>query len=205
MIYYIADTHFCYEPVVNSRGFDSAAEMDEALIANWNSVVSDDDTVYFVGDVGYNGGFVPCRILERLQGHKHLIRGNHDTGYEDAPLLYRYFESVTDFWEIDDGGIHIILSHYPILYNKRGYMIHGHLHDSDQFFEILKEQPKMLNAGVDINGLKPVTLAQLIENNRTFYAGKPMEYPQRPRGEKGFLPAVPDFRPIPERPEEEKL
>ena len=202
MIYYIADTHFCYEPVVESRGFASVAEMDETLIANWNSVVSEEDTVYFVGDIGYNGGFVPCGILERLRGHKHLIRGNHDTCYEDAQLLYHYFESVTDFWELDDGGTHILLSHYPMLYNKHGYMIHGHLHNGGQFFEILKNLPEVLNAGVDVNGLKPVTLAQLVENNRKFYAGAPAEYSRRPRGKMGFLPAVPDFRPIPARPEE---
>ncbi|MBQ7801872.1 MAG: metallophosphoesterase [Oscillospiraceae bacterium] len=205
MIFYIADTHFCYEPVMASRGFSTAAEMDEALIANWNSVVGEADTVYFLGDIGYNGGHVPCHILERLRGHKHLIRGNHDTGYEDAPLLYRYFDSVTDFWELDDNGTHVLLSHYPMLYNKRGYMIHGHLHDSSQFFEILKTLPKVLNAGVDLNGLKPVTLEQLIENNQKFYAGKPVEYPYRPRCQRGFLPAVPDFRPIPERPREETL
>lgn len=203
MIYYIADTHFCYEPVTEGRGFSSAAEMDEALITNWNSVVTEEDTVYFVGDIGYNEGHVPCRILARLRGHKHLIRGNHDTGYENPQLLYRYFESVTDFWEIDDNDIHIILCHYPILYNKRGYMIHGHLHNSAQFFDILKALPKVLNAGVDVNGMMPVTLEQLIENNRSFYAGQPANFPQKPRGDRGFLPAVPDFRPIPERPKEE--
>ena len=67
-------------------------------------------------------------LLERLSGHKHLIRGNHDTGYEDAGRLYRWFETVTDFNEIDDGETHILLCHYPMLYHKRGYMIHGHLH-----------------------------------------------------------------------------
>ena len=35
--------------------------------------------------------------MSRLRGHKHLIRGNHDTGFENAGELYRYFETVTDF------------------------------------------------------------------------------------------------------------
>lgn len=200
MIFYVADTHFSYEPLVESRGFDSAARMDEVLIENWNAAVSDEDTVYLVGDIGYNGGFVPCDILARLKGRKHLIRGNHDTCYEDAQLLYRYFESVTDFLEIEDGECHILLSHYPLLYNKLGYMIHGHLHNSDQFYDILKGLPRMLNAGVDLNGMKPVTLEELIRNNENFYANPPVKAPHRPRGQKGYLPGVPDFRPIPERP-----
>ena len=41
MIYYVADTHFSYEPLVASRGFGSAAQMNEALIENWNNTVTD--------------------------------------------------------------------------------------------------------------------------------------------------------------------
>ena len=201
MIFYAADTHFRYDPMAETRPFGSVEEMDEALIVRWNEVVGEEDTVYLVGDVGYNGGHVPCRILERLKGHKHLIRGNHDTGFEDAPLLYRYFESVTDFLEIDDGDQHIFLSHYPILFEKRnGYMIHGHLHRSGQFREILQQMPRMLNAGVDINDFRPVTLEQLIENNRIFYTVGEVD-PYRRRQGKGLLPGKADFRPIPAKPE----
>ena len=201
MIFYTADPHFGYEPTLVWRpGFSSVEEMDEALIAAWNAVVTDDDTVYLIGDVGWNDGHVPCRTLARLKGRKHLIRGNHDTGFVDAPLLYRYFESVTDFWELEDGDKHIILSHYPILYNKRGYMIHGHLHGSGQFQEVLKDFPKVLNAGVDLNGWAPVTLEQLIANNERFYA-TPVVQEYRPRQGKGLLPVIPDFHPVPLKPQ----
>lgn len=200
MIFYTADPHFGYQPTLVWRpGFSSVEEMDEALIAAWNAVVSDEDTVYLIGDIGWNDGHVPCRTLARLKGHKHLIRGNHDTGYADAPLLYRYFESVTDFWELEDGEHHIILSHYPMLYNKRGYMIHGHLHSSGVFHDVLKDFPRVLNAGVDVNGLAPVTLRQLIANNERFYAA-PVQLAHHPRRGKGLLPVTPDFHPLPVRP-----
>ena len=200
MIFYTADLHFGYEPTLVWRPeFSSVEEMDEALITAWNAVVSDEDTVYLIGDIGWNDGHVPCRTLARLKGRKHLIRGNHDTGYADAPLLYRYFESVADFWELEDGEHHIILSHYPILYNKRGYMIHGHLHSSSVFHEVLAEFPKVLNAGVDVNNFAPVTLQQLIANNEQFYSAPVLE-DRRPRRGKGLLPVTPDFRPIPTRP-----
>lgn len=113
MIFYTADLHFLYEPLLSSRPFATVEEMDETLIRNWNKTVSPDDTVYLVGDIGYNEGQVPYQLLSRLTGHKHLIRGNHDTGYEDASSLYRYFETITDFNEIDDGETHILLCHYP--------------------------------------------------------------------------------------------
>lgn len=200
MIFYTADLHFGYLPLVEKRGFSSVEEMDESLIRAWNRVVGPEDTVYLLGDIGWNEGHVPCRTLARLNGRKHLVRGNHDTGYVDAPLLYRYFESVTDFLEIDDGGEHLFLSHYPMLYSKpKGYMIHGHLHNSPQFHDILAQMPRILNAGVDVNDLAPVTLAQLIANNERFYS-IPMEMTPYQRGGKGLLPGVPDFRPVPVKP-----
>ena len=77
MIFYTADPHFGYEPTLVWRpGFSTVEEMDEALIAAWNAVVSDEDTVYLIGDIGWNDGHVPGRTLARLKGRKHLIRGN---------------------------------------------------------------------------------------------------------------------------------
>ena len=206
MIFYTADLHFHYKPFLPGRPFASVEEMDEAIIRLWNETVTDRDTVYVVGDVGYNGGYVPGDALGRLQGRKHLIRGNHDTGFENAPKLFDYFETVTDFNEIDDGETHILLCHYPILYRKRGYMIHGHLHQTrGPEYDILRQMPRMLNAGVDVNFYRPVTLAQLVENNRAFYSGEndaliPPPPPRRREGE-GLLPGKPDFRPLPTRPD----
>lgn len=206
MIFYTADLHFHYKPFLPGRPFASVEEMDEAIIRLWNETVTDEDTIYVVGDVGYNGGYVPGDALGRLQGRKHLIRGNHDTGFENAPKLFDYFETVTDFNEIDDGETHILLCHYPILYRKRGYMIHGHLHQTrGPEYDILRQMPRMLNAGVDVNFYRPVTLAQLVENNRAFYSGEndaliPPPPPRRREGE-GLLPGKPDFRPLPTRPD----
>lgn len=73
MIFYTADLHFLYEPLLSSRPFATVEEMDETLIRNWNETVSPEDTVYLVGDIGYNEGQVPHALLSRLTGHKHLI------------------------------------------------------------------------------------------------------------------------------------
>ena len=53
-----ADLHFLYEPLLSSRPFATVEEMDETLIRNWNETVSPEDTVYLVGDLGYNEGQV---------------------------------------------------------------------------------------------------------------------------------------------------
>ena len=189
MIFYTADLHFHYEPFLPSRPFDTVEDMDRQLIDRWNEAVSEDDTVYVVGDVGYNRGLVPGDALSRLRGHKHLIRGNHDTGFENAGELYRYFETVTDFNEIDDGDTHIILCHYPILYRKRGYMVHGHLHQTrGPEYDILRRLPRMLNAGVDVNFYRPVTLSHETTSACFFSDSVPVSAPGRLRQKAGLRP-----------------
>lgn len=52
MIYFISDTHFEYENVIKycKRLFSDIRKINETLISNWNSIVSDDDIIYHLGD-----------------------------------------------------------------------------------------------------------------------------------------------------------
>lgn len=52
--------------------------MNAALIKNWNTSVSDEDTVYVLGDAFWDKESSCIEIMEQLHGHKHLIQGNHD-------------------------------------------------------------------------------------------------------------------------------
>ena len=63
MIYYTADLHFHYALLLPSRPFATVEEMDEALVKNWNDTVGPEDTVYLVGDIGWNGGRGPGELL----------------------------------------------------------------------------------------------------------------------------------------------
>lgn len=204
MIYYTADLHFGYAPILSERPFSTIREMDEALIRNWNETVSPTDTVYIVGDFSYNDAQVPAQYFTRLHGRKHLIRGNHDTPLNHAEELFRYCESVVDFWELDDGDSHILLSHYPMVYERGGYMIHGHCHAHRGLaYELLRQLPRVLNCGVDVNYFRPVTLPQLIENNARFYGPDSAQYfpvyTTIARDDTGRLPRKPDFHPLPQR------
>lgn len=84
MIYFTADTHFGHGNVIQygHRPFQTAKEMDEALIQNWNRKVSSTDDIYILGDFTLKGPQQANALLKRLQGHKYLIRENHD-GYVD--------------------------------------------------------------------------------------------------------------------------
>ena len=80
MIFYIADMHFGHENVLrfDNRPFQETAPMDDMLIQNWNARVTDDDTVYVLGDAFWKNEENSVNILQQLKGHKHLIQGNHD-------------------------------------------------------------------------------------------------------------------------------
>lgn len=175
MNYYIADTHFGHENVIRfcNRPFLSVKEMNEKLIENWNSKITNGDNVFILGDMFYRCDNVE-EVLAKLKGKKQLILGNHDTWVERKELK-KYFVSINKYNEITDGKHLIILSHYPMLSfrrenRKNTFMLHGHIHnDTDiDFFPLLKSRANVLNAGVEINNYMPVTLEELIENNKRF-------------------------------------
>ena len=177
-IFYTADLHLGHENVIKfcNRPFANAGEMNEALIKNWNEVVTDEDTVYILGDLAFRFAGSPKPILKKLKGKKHLIVGNHDVSWMKNVKLQEYFESVSPLLEIDDGDTHVTLCHYPMLsWNRMKYgaiHIHGHIHnniDADGAFAILKNKDAY-NAGVDVNGFKPVTLDELKINKDKFYS-----------------------------------
>ena len=73
MYYFIADTHFGHENILQlcQRPFESIDAMNEALIAAWNSRVTGNDTVFILGDLFYRCAD-PEPILQRLKGRKRL-------------------------------------------------------------------------------------------------------------------------------------
>lgn len=128
-IYLIADPHFGDDRIrkYENRPFSSAQEMDDALIANWNAVVDDTDTVYVLGDFGADG--CEAEVLAQLKGRKLLVKGNHDT---KSNRQYRSFgfDEVYDYPIIVDGFW--ILSHDALYVNTNmPYAnLFGHVHNS---------------------------------------------------------------------------
>jgi hypothetical protein len=78
--WYTSDHHFGHKNIIahNSRPFASVEEMDEALIARWNSVVGPDDVVYHLGDFSFGP---QAYYLPRLNGEKHLVQVTMTRGF----------------------------------------------------------------------------------------------------------------------------
>ena len=189
MDYFIADTHFGHQNIIRfcDRPFPDAETMDRALIANWNERVNDDDRVYILGDLLYRC-LDPIGILSQLKGRKHLLVGNHDHSWLNAPGARDFFASIADYAQVNDGAHVLIMSHYPMLsyyheHRSNVFMIHGHIHNDTgiDYWPALVERERVLNAGADINGFRPVTFVELVANNRKFKQEHALDQP-RPYG-----------------------
>ena len=179
MIYYIADMHFGHTNVLrfDNRPFSDTAQMDDTLLQNWNERVTSEDTVYVLGDAFWKNEENSIRIMERLQGHKHLIQGNHD---RVKGKLRPYWESIEQYAEVNDENRLVILSHYPILFYKNQHygavMLYGHVHNTREWKLVEKwknEQwamgipSRLINVGcmMDYMRYTPRTLTELLDAN----------------------------------------
>lgn len=175
MNYYISDMHIGHKNALkfDGRPFQSVEEMNETLIVNWNRKVTDEDDVWVLGDFCYRSEKDPALYLKQLKGKKHLIIGNHDKVTVNSSSALSYFESVERLQHIKDREYNVIVCHFPLAdwnaKHRGSYHIYGHIHNNkDEVYEFMKRQERALNAGCMINNYEPVTIEELIENNRRF-------------------------------------
>lgn len=78
--WFSADLHLRHGTLirVGERPFSTTEEMDEAIVANWNSVVKPKDQVYLLGDVCLGRPAEGKVLLDRLNGEIFLVKGNYD-------------------------------------------------------------------------------------------------------------------------------
>ncbi|MDM8535036.1 phosphoesterase [Clostridiaceae bacterium HSG29] len=153
MIYLISDSHFHHQKIIQytNRNFQSVEEMNEHMIERWNKTVSNKDTIYHLGDFAFGNKEQISEIVDRLNGRKILIKGNHCKKSSKW-----YMECGFDV-ALDSG---VILDEYYLLTHKPihnipypFYSIAGHTHDKilniDRHFnvsvELLKYKPILFN------------------------------------------------------------
>jgi calcineurin-like phosphoesterase family protein len=127
IVRFIADLHLSHENMAKRRGFSTIEEHDEHIIAKWNSVVNKRDVTYILGDITMEKS-APYPLLDRLNGIKHIVLGNHDRR-QDTKKLFDYAESICGM--INYKGV--FLTHCPMHSDELNYgiskNIHGHIHD----------------------------------------------------------------------------
>lgn len=184
--WFTSDLHFGHARLLEldpARGeaFGNVDAMNMKLIANWNAVVSPEDTVFVLGDVSMHGKNL--HYLDYLVGEKVLVNGNHDSswsgaknGWKHQATYLEHFDVVTDFVHTtlpprkkNAPRLPVVLSHFPYdgdhtdgdrfeqyrLRDEGTVLIHGHVH---KLFRERKSKRGtwMVNVGVDVWNWTPV-------------------------------------------------
>ena len=175
-IFYTSDLHLNHvkigEPGYEPRRFETFGGlegMNDALISNWNAIVSQEDTVRVVGDLamGLHENIPP--VVQRLNGKVELISGNHD--FRPKSKRNMLSKLVAEFVRekvVDLPGIGpVLLKHTPSEEKaiEYGIQICGHVHHwwTERFVESNGKFGIMVNVGVDVRNWKPVPEEKLIE------------------------------------------
>lgn len=131
--------------------------MNEEMIQRHNARVSPGDEVFMLGDFALK--MQPNdvnHVISRLNGHKHLIVGNHDT---KNVKKYRGFASVQPYLEKRIDGIKVCMMHFPILaWNRKHYgsfHLHGHSHGKQNYPGNPYLLGRAMDVGVDTNQFRP--------------------------------------------------
>lgn len=173
MIYFTSDFHFCHNRdfIYERRGFSSIEEHDKTIIDNFNSIVTDEDILYILGDVFLDDNEKGMECLQSLKGEKHVILGNHDTNAKIELLKQAtIIEGYANVFEYKK--YHFYLSHYPSITSnyddgdhlrQRVINLSGHTHFKDKFYD---DNPYVYNVAVDAHECKPVSIEEILQDIR---------------------------------------
>lgn len=154
-VFFISDLHLGHENMAKKRGFSCADEMNEHIINSWNAVVCKRDMVFLPGDVTMEKKrYYP--LLDKLNGDKTVILGNHDRR-QDVTELLKYVNSVAGMMNYKSS---VILTHCPVhpseLEYRYKYNIHGHVHENSL------EDPRYINVSAEVVNYTPVEFSELM-------------------------------------------
>jgi len=176
---FYSDPHFGHAAIIEyeDRPFSSLDEMNDVLIAGYNDVVKENHTCLWLGDAFLMSYLLARDIMDRLNGVKFIVPGNHDRS--PASLSNIGFVVITRDVVFKVRERVVRANHYPYLNTdnrhvkqltsrqltrmKRKYpprikgevLVHGHSHGKKRRFQ------NMINVGVDAWGYRPVTFNQL--------------------------------------------
>lgn len=144
-IFVISDHHFYHFNIIkySREEFNNVWEMNEYIINKHNHVVGSDDIVIFLGDFSFKKSLIK-EILDKMNGHKYLIVGNHDSKGLERCYGNLGFEQVfmqpvkikNDFfshfplkqWEVDSLHLELLVQEFE---KSSGINYHGHIHTTD--------------------------------------------------------------------------
>ena len=166
-VYVTSDHHFGHANILTFArqdgrlmrpSFSCANDMDKYMIDRWNAVVRPQDHVYHVGDFAMKTPGLG--IAKWLNGHKRLVRGNHDI-FKTRMYIEAGFTEIYGVRVFED----LVLSHIPLhegSLKPKWTNVHGHLHnnESDNHWTP-RLGPRYFNVSVEVCDYTPLTLEDI--------------------------------------------
>lgn len=153
-----SDLHFGHKnimsfcPETRARFNNDVIYMNNAMVEEWNHKVQPEDTVYILGDVAFMSGSDAGRMVNRLNGTKILIEGNHDRKTLMDATFRGAFKEVHKYLDMTYDGHKCVMFHYPIAewdqMHRGALHFHGHLHGGVSGLE----KYRALDVGMDSTG-----------------------------------------------------
>lgn len=179
MHFFGSDHHLGHKNIIQlcNRPFPNIQLHDQTLIYNHNSIVSNNDTYYGLGDIGYKcSPQYITNCLSQMNGKLNIILGNHDKPIRKAHELGLLKEMIQngkltiigpiDYTEAIIKTILInnqrfVLSHYPLRSwphaFRKSIHLYGHSHNK------LPNYFRSFNVGVDQNNYFPFPLEEILQ------------------------------------------
>lgn len=168
--YITSDLHFGHAnimrfcPESRARYNGDVDYMNEAMVAEWNAIVTPDDTVYILGDVAFLPTARAVNYMQRLNGTKILVEGNHDRKALHDPVFRSCFKEVHKYLDINYNGTKVVMFHYPIAewdqMHRGSVHLHGHLHGNTSGME----KYRCRDMGMDATGKIVISMEEAISS-----------------------------------------
>jgi len=156
-----SDLHFGHANVIgfSNRPFANVEEMDKQLVANFNDCVGHNDVSIWCGDVGFKATERTNTLLDRCNGYKILVVGNHDLNH--GKLRQLNFNEQYVVYSVETPDVDLVLTHYPIEVGlpKPYINVHGHVHDGTYKFET----DQHINVCCEFHNYRPLELTTVIQ------------------------------------------
>jgi calcineurin-like phosphoesterase family protein len=166
--FFTSDTHFDDEYGLSyfNRPFQSMDEMNAVLVEKWNRVVTEDDTVYHLGDFTLDDIDHFTKWVNQLNGNINILPGSHDQAwlrdFLPRPRVQVLPPLVSlEFPELSSGQDPqvLVLCHYSMQVwdrsNQGAWHLFGHSHGK------LKGIGLSFDVGVDCTDFMPLSLEKV--------------------------------------------
>lgn len=162
-IWFTSDLHLLHPKIVNICNRPTTIEdHDQWLIDHINSVVNKRDELYILGDISMANREKTEKLLDKINGKKFLIEGNHDNSIKSS-TRFQHTTQIHDFNfnSPSYSNIHLVLCHYPMQsWNRK---VHGSGHLYGHVHGRLPGVGLSFDVGVDANGYFPLNLEQVYD------------------------------------------